>query len=60
MRRRASLERRVQLTLSPPGKRTARPVKPSPESLAAGRRRRRIEAIEEARRLRRERDYLNN
>lgn len=60
MRRRASLERRVQLTLSPPGKRTARPVKPSPESLAAGRLRRRIEDRKDAERLADAVDWLGD
>ena len=62
MRRRPNLDRRVQLTLTPPGKRTAKPAKPakpSPESLAAGRLRRAIEAREAVRRLRGELDWLD-
>ena len=57
-RRRVSLDRRVQLTLTPPGKRTRGPVVPTPEALAAGRVRRRIEDRDAARRLRDAVDWL--
>ena len=49
---RSSLERRVHLTLSPPGKRATPPAKPTEESLARGEVRRAIEDRKEARRLR--------
>ena len=59
-RRRVNLDRRVQLTLTPPGKRTTAPAKPSPESLSAGRLRRAIEAREAVRRLRADLDWLHD
>ena len=55
---RSSLERRVHLTLSPPGKRATPPAKPTEESIARGEVRRRIEDRKEAERLAAAVDWL--